>query len=30
MLKVDDLHTRERDAFETVITDESRRLFNDY
>ena len=29
MLKVDDLHTRERDAFETVITDEARRLFND-
>lgn len=29
MLKVDDLRIRERDAFETVITDEARRLFND-
>lgn len=29
MLKVDDLRTRERNAFETVITNESRRLFND-
>lgn len=29
MLKVDDLHTREGNAFETVITKEARRLFND-
>lgn len=29
MLKIGDLRTRERDAFETVITDEARRLFND-
>ena len=29
MLKAGDLRTRERDAFETVITDEARRLFND-
>lgn len=29
MLKVGDLHTRVKDAFETVVTDEARRLFND-